>query len=191
MSKASVADMNGNPLRVAKGAFATASSLVRALPTAGPVVNALELRGFRVLAVAMEQPEALRLIGAIALTDPPREDSESVVTELHALGGKIVMLSGDAPITALAGARSVSNRGGSAPAAFQLGNLPLETFAVFTGVLPEDKFKLVGGLPGRRPDGGHVRGWGQRRPRASTSADRNRCRHRNGYRQIGGGHGAH
>ncbi len=64
--------------------------------------------------------------------------------ELHALGRRTVMVTGDAPVTAASRsrARSVSTARSARPAACP-GPRPLEDYAVFAGVLPEDKFKLV------------------------------------------------
>jgi len=97
----------------------------------------------RVMAVASGPPNAMKLLGLIALTDPPRTDSAALVRELHALGIVVVMVSGDAPVTALAVARTVGIQGALCPPGGLLDRVRLEDYAVFAGVLPEDKFKLV------------------------------------------------
>jgi H+-transporting ATPase len=93
-----------------------------------------------VLAVAAGSPTALKLAGLIALSDPPRADSASLVTELRGLGVRTVMVTGDAATIV---AREVGLDGAVRP----LGPIPdsvnPEQFAIFAGVLPEDKYKLV------------------------------------------------
>jgi len=81
----------------------------------------------------------------IALSDPPREDSASLVAELHGLGVKVVMASGDAAATAVAVARAVGIQGELCPSDRPAENAKLEEYAVFARTLPEDKFKLVKG----------------------------------------------
>jgi H+-transporting ATPase len=95
------------------------------------------------MAVAAGPPAAMQLIGLIALTDPPRADSGALVVELRDLGIAVVMISGDAPVTALAVARTVGLTGALCPPGGVTDKLRLEDYAVFAGVLPEDKFKLV------------------------------------------------
>jgi cation transport ATPase len=66
-----------------KGAFAVVMSLTQPSPDASTTANQLEAQGFRVLAVAVGPPEAVKLAGIIALSDPPRTDSAALITELH------------------------------------------------------------------------------------------------------------
>jgi H+-transporting ATPase len=143
MSEATAADPSGGTQRVVKGAFAVVIGLAAPSPTATAAANALEGQGFRVLAVAAGPPAAMKLAGLIALSDPPRTDSAALVTELHGLGVRTVMVTGDAPATAAIVAHAVGLDGTTCPS----GPIPEivrpETFAVFAGVLPEDKFKLV------------------------------------------------
>jgi H+-transporting ATPase len=143
MSEATVKDAAGTSLRVVKGAFASVAALAAPSPGADASAKALEAQGLRVMAVAVGPPAAMKLIGLIALTDPPREDSAALVTELGELGVAVVMISGDAPVTALAVARTVGLTGGLCPPGGVTDKLRLEDYAVFAGVLPEDKFKLV------------------------------------------------
>jgi H+-transporting ATPase len=143
MSEASVTDASGASQRVVKGAFASVAALAAPSPGAEALEKALEAQGIRVMAVAAGPPAAMQLIGLIALTDPPRADSAALVTELRDLGIAVVMISGDAPVTALAVARTVGLTGGLCPPGGVTETLRLEDYAVFAGVLPEDKFKLV------------------------------------------------
>ena len=144
MSEATVRDAAGTSLRVVKGALASVAVLAAApSPGAEAAGKALEAKGLRVMAVAAGPPAAMKLIGLIALTDPPRADSGALITELHALGVAVVMISGDAPVTALAVAQAVGLTGALCPPGGVTDKIRLEDYAVFAGVLPEDKFKLV------------------------------------------------
>ena len=59
-------------------------------------VDQLASKGYRTLAVGRRLGQApLELIGLIPLFDPPREDSREVIDEMHALGVKVKMVTGD------------------------------------------------------------------------------------------------
>jgi H+-transporting ATPase len=96
-----------------------------------------------VLAVAAGPPAAMKLAGLIALSDPPRPDSAALVSELHGLGVRTVMVTGDAPATAAIVAHAVGFDGAVCPPEPIPDAVRPEQFAVFAGVLPEDKYKLV------------------------------------------------
>jgi len=143
MSEATVQDPGGVAQRVVKGAFAAVASLAPPSPTATATSKELEDKGFRVLAVAAGPPAAMKLVGLIALSDPPRKDSAPLVSELRALGVRTVMVTGDAPATAAIVAHAVGLDGAICPPGPIPASVRPETFAVFAGVLPEDKYKLV------------------------------------------------
>jgi len=143
MSEASATDSTGAAQRIVKGAFAAVVGLVHTSPSAAAAANELEGHGFRVLAVAAGPPSALKLAGLIALSDPPRADSTELVTQLHGLGVRTVMVTGDAPATAAIVARAVGLDGAVCPPGPIPDSVHAEQFAVFAGVLPEDKYKLV------------------------------------------------
>ncbi|MGD0140834.1 MAG: HAD-IC family P-type ATPase [Tepidisphaeraceae bacterium] len=143
MSEATAADPNLGTVRIIKGAFAAVGGLAAPSPTAPAAANELEAKGFRVLAVASGPPSAMQLMGLIALSDPAREDSAALVTELKTLGVRTVMVTGDAPATAAIVAHAVGLDGAICPPGPIPSEVRAENFAVFAGVLPEDKFKLV------------------------------------------------
>jgi H+-transporting ATPase len=143
MSEAMAVDSNGVTVRVVKGAFAAIVTLAQASPDASTIADQLEARGFRVLAVAMGPPGALKLAGIIALSDPPRADSAALVSELKTLGVRTVMITGDAPATAEIMAREVGLDGAVSPPGVIPSSARPEDFAVYAGVLPEGKFDLV------------------------------------------------
>jgi H+-transporting ATPase len=143
MSGATVAEPAGGTQRVLKGAFAAIAGLAPPSPAAAAAANELEEQGFRVLAVAAGPPASMTLVGLIALSDPPRSDSASLVSRLHGLGVRTVMVTGDAPATAAIVARAVGIDGAACPPGPIPDGVSPEQFAVFAGVLPEDKYKLV------------------------------------------------
>ena len=143
MSEATVQDPGGGTQRVVKGAFAAVIGLTQPSATASAASKELEEKGFRVLAVAAGPPNAMKLAGLIALSDPPRKDSMALVSELHQLGVRTVMVTGDAPATAAIVAHAVGLDGAVCPPGPIPDSVRPEQFAVFAGVLPEDKYKLV------------------------------------------------
>jgi H+-transporting ATPase len=126
-----------------KGAFTVVIGLAQPSPHAEAAVKKLEGHGFRVLAVAAGPPTAMKLCGLIALSDPPRADSKALISELHGLGVRAVMVTGDAPATATIVAHAVGLDGAICPPGPIPDSVHPEQFAVFAGVLPEDKYKLV------------------------------------------------
>jgi H+-transporting ATPase len=143
MSEATAVDPGGAPVRVLKGAFAAVMGLTQPPPDASTIANQLEAQGFRVLAVAVGPPGAVKLAGIIALSDPPRTDSAALIAELRALGVRTVMVTGDAPATAAIVAHAVGLDGAVCPSGQIPDGVHPEDFAVFAGVLPEGKYDLV------------------------------------------------
>ena len=143
MSEATATDAAGSVQRVVKGAFAVVSGLAASQTDAAASAGALEKQGFRVLAVAAGPATAMRLAGLIALSDPPRADSAALVSELRSLGVRTVMVTGDAPQTAAIVAHEVGLAGAVCPPGPIPKDVRPESFAVFAGVLPEDKYNLV------------------------------------------------
>ncbi len=154
MSEATATDSPGSPQRIVKGAFAAVIGLAPPSPDAEAAANELEGKGFRVLAVAAGPPDAMKLAGLIALSDPPRADSAVLVAELHGLGVRTVMVTGDAPATAAIVAKAVGLDGAICPPGPIPDAVRPEQFAVFAGVLPEGKYKLVKAFQA----GGHIVG---------------------------------
>jgi H+-transporting ATPase len=143
MCEATAVDPSVGTIRIVKGAFATVGVLAAPSPNALAAANELESQGFRVLAVAAGPPTAMQLLGLIALSDPAREDSAALVSELKTLGVRTVMVTGDAPATAVIVAHAVGLGGALCPPGPIPSDVRPETFAIFAGVLPEDKYKLV------------------------------------------------
>jgi H+-transporting ATPase len=145
-SEATAREASGVVVRAVKGAFAVVQELSQPSPACSTIVDELQARGYRVLAVASGEAAKLQMAGVIALSDPPREDSAALITELTDLGVRTIMVTGDAPVTAKVVAEIIGISGpvcGTSP-------LPPDTqadhFSIFAGVLPEDKYQLVKSL---------------------------------------------
>lgn len=154
MSEATAIDDEGNSTRIVKGAFAVVAAIAEPSPPAAAIVDELQGKGFRVLAVAVGTAQPLRLAGVIALSDPPREDSAAFIAQLRNLGVRTVMVTGDAPVTARVVADAVGITGPTCAAVPLPYDVRAEEFGVFAGVLPEDKYALVQAFQ----RGGHVVG---------------------------------
>ncbi len=145
-SEAALRQVDGATIRVMKGAFAAIAGLAQPSPGALPMVEELEAKGFRVLAVAAGPANAMAMMGLIALSDPPRDDSAALVTELGGLGVRTVMVTGDAAKTAQAVAAMVGIAGPVWAQTPMPDDLQAEKYSIFAGVLPEDKYRLVKAL---------------------------------------------
>jgi len=154
MSQARARDSHGNTLRIVKGAFAVVRSLSQSAPAAEQSAIELEKHGHRVLGVAIGDGAVMRLVGLVALSDPPRGDSRELIDQLRALGVHTVMVTGDAATTAAFVAEAVGLVGAVCPPDGIGDSLGPDDFAVYAGVLPEDKFRLVKAFQ----NGGHTVG---------------------------------
>jgi H+-transporting ATPase len=142
-SEASAKDAKGGLERIVKGAFTAVVALTAPSPAAAAIADELEKQGFRVLAVAAGPTDSMRIIGMIALSDPPRKDSTSLISELHTLGVHTVMVTGDAPVTAAIVAHAVGLSGTVCPPGKLPASIKPEDFAVFASILPEGKYDIV------------------------------------------------
>jgi H+-transporting ATPase len=142
-SEATATGAKGDAQRIIKGAFTSVIGLTAPSPTAAGIADELEKKGFRVLAVAAGPSDSLQLMGLIALSDPPRKDSTSLISELHTLGVRTVMVTGDAPATAAIVAHAVGLEGAACPPGPIPDGVKPKDFAVFAGILPEGKYNLV------------------------------------------------
>jgi H+-transporting ATPase len=143
-SEATAVDPNGSgTIRVVKGAYAAVIGLAPPVAAVSDAAKELEAQVFRLLAVVTGTAVAMRVAGLIALSDPPRADSAALVAEMRTLGVRTMMVTGDAPATASFVARAVGLDGAVCPPGPIGDAVKPEQFAVFAGVLPEDKYKLV------------------------------------------------
>jgi H+-transporting ATPase len=142
-SEATFQDPKEGALRIVKGAFAVVIKLTDAPEAAASKAHELEGQGFRVLAVASGTGTPLHFAGLLALSDTPRTDAGGLLKELSALGVRTVMVTGDSPATAAIIAEKIGLTGAVCPPGVLPDKVAPGDFAVFAGVLPEDKFKLV------------------------------------------------
>jgi Phosphate acetyl/butaryl transferase/haloacid dehalogenase-like hydrolase len=154
------------------------------------LTHALGIAMPHVAILSVGTSEAMQLAGLLALSDPPRSDAASCIDELRRLGVEVVIVTGDAPATAGVIAHAVGVTGAIYPPGPIRDDLRPEQFAVFAGVLPEDKFRLVKAFQ-RAGHVGDVRGRRERCARAATSAIRHCGVHGHRRGQVGGGHRAH
>ena len=145
-SEATVRQAGGATIKVLKGAFIVIVGMSQSPAEATPRVDELQAKGFRVLAVAAGPPDALKLVGLIALSDPPRADSAALVEELKSLGVRTIMATGDARVTAEVVAGMVGIAGKVWATTPLPEDLRADEFSIFASVLPEDKFRLVKAL---------------------------------------------
>ena len=121
----------------------------------------------RVLAIARQRQasrdtvnERLTLLGLLGMIDPPRPEAKAAVEKCAAAGIKVVMITGDHPITAkaIAGDLGIAKRGRVVTGA-ELDRIAdetlrdeIESIEVFARVSPAHKLRVVAALQAR----GHV-----------------------------------
>ena len=162
-----VVEVNGQRLRVMKGAVRTIAEACGLQP---PAIEALEvqaresaLKGYRTLAVARgTETGTPALIGLVNLFDPPRPDAKALIAALRGLGISVKMLTGDALAVASEIARGVGlpnirRAADLKEADASAGTKSVDLLANADGlaeVYPEDKFLVVENLQAA----GHVTG---------------------------------
>ena len=157
-SEAVILKADGSRLRILKGAPLIVAALTGVGDQIADDEKNMAVKGYRVLAVAAGPPGgAPRFVGLLGLQDTPRPDSHALVQNIHDLGVRVLMITGDDPLTAQAVASQVGITGEVCSAeqleAGQLG-ADILSFNIFAGVYPEDKFHLVQALQNK----GHVIG---------------------------------
>lgn len=153
-TEATVEDQNGNRLKVAKGAPQVILSLVaNKAAIAAKVdesVNTFATKGYRALGVAAsDRKNEWRLVGLIALHDPPREDSAQTIKTAQSMGVKVKMVTGDHEAIAKEIAHQV-NLGANITNASSFLDKPdrqaqrvVEEADGFAEVFPEHKYHIV------------------------------------------------
>ena len=145
-AEALIVDRHGVQSRIIKGAFEIIAKTAELPEDARSLVDGLAGQGHRVIAVAFGPGEALRLIGLVAISDPPREDSAGLVAQLRQLGVRTVMVTGDSATTAARVARAVGIEGDVCSPEALASEAAVEHCGIYARVLPELKFKLVQAL---------------------------------------------
>jgi H+-transporting ATPase len=146
MAEAFVVGRDDDKLHITKGAFEAIEKVADVPIGARRQVDDLARRGHRVIAVAAGPEQALRLVGLVALSDPPREDSARLISTLRDMNVRTVMVTGDSPVTAAAIARKVGIMGAVCPPQRLSEELSTDEFGVFARVVPDEKYRLVKAL---------------------------------------------
>jgi H+-transporting ATPase len=146
MAEAFAVDRDGRELHITKGAFEVISKEAEVAADARRQVDDLAKQGHRVIAVAAGSQHAQWLIGLVALSDPPREDSAGLIATLRDMNVRTVMVTGDSAITASAIARKVGITGAVCPPERLSEELSADDFGVFARVVPDEKYRLVKAL---------------------------------------------
>ena len=143
LAEAVAVDASGQAVCILKGAPLAIAALAPMSPRAAEELDRFTTAGYRTLAVAFGPPNAMTLTGLIALSDPPRADSRALLAELRGLGVRPIMVSGDAAATAATVASTIGLDGAVCPPGEIPNDVNPAQFAVYAGVFPEDKFRLV------------------------------------------------
>ena len=146
MAEAVVIDREGTEISVVKGAPAAVGAVASMTEPGSAELERYTTAGYRTLAIASGPPGRLELVGLIAFSDPPRANSRPLLEELRSLGVRPVMVTGDAASTAATVARAIGLEGAVCPAGDMPDSVAPADFAVYAGVFPEDKFRLVKAL---------------------------------------------
>ena len=164
-TEAWVRDPDGRTFHVSKGAPQVIAALCDgdgAAAEVNDVVERFATRGYRSLGVAKTDGDgSWRLMGVLALADPPREDSAATITAAKELGIDVKMVTGDQ----VAIGREIARQVGLGEHILDAGMLDgaadgddlgarVETTDGFAQVFPEHKYRIVRLLQAR----GHIVG---------------------------------
>jgi P-type Ca2+ transporter type 2C len=131
---------NGETLTICKGAPEAVFELTNTTNSPAALLAAHDFTdaGYRVIAVAdKEGRDNFKLVGLVAIADPPRAQSREVVDQCRAAGIRVILVTGDHPGTA----RAIAERTGI----LKNGQDNPGT-TIHARVRPEDKLDIVRGL---------------------------------------------
>jgi H+-transporting ATPase len=142
---------DGKQFKVMKGAYNTIKDLCNLQQSKLDLtVDTWAVKGFKTIAVAIQRDNATKLVGIVALVDPPLIDSAKMIAGIKDLGVTVKMLTGDAlPI-----AKEIASQVGVGDDIVTAGLLRklaagndshsiIIAHGGFAEVLPEDKFTIV------------------------------------------------
>jgi H+-transporting ATPase len=145
-AEATVRDETGRDILIVKGAPAALASFAPLDQAAAAELEKLSSAGYRTIAVVAGPADAMAVAGLIALADPPRADSAQLLSQLRELGVSTVMVTGDTATTARSVGRAIGIAGAVCPAGPIPERVTPEEYAIYAGVFPEQKFRLVKAL---------------------------------------------
>ncbi len=136
-------DSGGNEARIVKGSPAAIAAQAPLTAQAAADLEALTAAGYRTLAVACGPPDRLSMVGLIAFGDPPRPTREPSRTSCD----RSAWVPSWSPAMPRPPRRRSRGRSGWRARFAPPGKIPdsvgPDDFAVYAGVFPEDKFRLV------------------------------------------------
>lgn len=141
----STINYNGQDLQVLKGASSELLKMVDESCDLSKDLDMLASDGSRILAVIFGVKNQFKLVGLIALQDPPRETSKEAIKEIYDLGVRVIMMTGDSAVTA----RSIADKVGIGSKAVsredmqQLDKNKIVACDIIAGIFPEDKFHII------------------------------------------------
>lgn len=151
-------EINGKKLHILKGSPLVISELLTKKSEFLKEVSPLELKGYRVIAIAVENEndKTIELAGLLAFDDPPRNGVEKNISDLKKLGIRLLMLTGDSIQTAktISTEVGIGKRICSPDFLHHMKSADILKCNAFAGVFPEDKFNLVKNLQ----ENGHIVG---------------------------------
>lgn len=141
---------NSHGFSVAKGAYNAILNLCGvSVSEFDSTVEQWAEKGFKTIAISINQKNKWELVGIVALYDTPRSDARVVLNKLKELGIKVKMLTGDAlPI-----GREIASQVGIGNNIISIADIRITEndykegviyrYDGFTEVLPQDKYNLV------------------------------------------------
>ncbi len=115
------------PARASKGSPDVLRAAATALPTGfDDRLRELSAEG-RAIAVAVTRGENTAIVGLLAIADPPRDDARPLIAQMHAMGVRVALVTGDTAATALHVAREVG----------------IADDAVHASIFPDGKMEII------------------------------------------------
>jgi H+-transporting ATPase len=130
-------------IRIVKGAPSVIATVAPMDSASQKQLAVLTRAGYRTIAVAAGPDDALKLIGFLAFSDPPRADSAELLTEMRSLGVLPLMLTGDSAATAQTVAHQIGLAGAVCPAGAMPETIAPADYSIYAGIFPEQKYRLV------------------------------------------------
>ncbi|MDR3624573.1 MAG: plasma-membrane proton-efflux P-type ATPase [Chlamydiales bacterium] len=136
---------DGQDLHVLKGAPSELVKMINGNTDLSKDLDLLSSDGSRILGIIFGVKDEFKLVGLIALQDPPRETSKGSINEIHDLGVRVMMITGDGSATArsIAAQVGIGFKATSRDDIQQLAKEKIAESDIIAGVFPEDKFHII------------------------------------------------